>query len=74
MILSTYKTTALKMSTFPNDKYVFCFLYPTGVDVLSLSRLLPDQTHIQYPKLIQQLTAIFCLNILTFVILPLPYL
>lgn len=60
------------MSTFPNDRCIFCFLYSTGVAVPSLSWLLPGQTHSQYPKLIQQLTAIFWFNILCFVILPFP--
>lgn len=48
------------MPTFANDKYVFCFLYSTGVNVLSLTRLLSDQAHSYYPKHIQQLTGIFC--------------
>lgn len=68
------KSQAWKCPPFQMIETVFCLLYVTGVDVLSLTRLLPAQTHSQYPILIQQLTGTFCLNSLSFLIFPLPYL
>lgn len=71
MILPTYKTTDLKMSTLPNDWVCLLPLVCHWSRCSQFYQASPCSDSHQYPILIWQLPGTFCPNILSFLIFPL---